>query len=151
MEKVLRSQATATVLAVEGHSVAVTSSGRVFSWGFNNNGQGGHCDFSAFIKFPKLIRTRPKRIWCSAAVGSCGYVCQDQDRRGNFDEHSLLVTDNGKLYSFGYGLFGQLGHCTTHDHWVPTHVQSFAGELIASAAAGQSHTLAVTRSGRVYA
>ncbi len=41
MEKVLRLQATVTVLAVEGHSLAVTLSSRVFSWGFNNNGQGG--------------------------------------------------------------------------------------------------------------
>lgn len=39
------------------------------------------------------------------------------------DRHSLVLTDNGDIYSFGCGLQGQLGHRKSHNETVPRLVQ----------------------------
>ncbi len=71
--------------------MALTESGRVFSWGWNESGQlgiGNHLDSNT----PKLIEIDVK-----IEKISCGY------------SHSLLLSCDGDIYVFGDNNFGQLG------------------------------------------
>ncbi|XP_062449255.1 protein RCC2 [Rhea pennata] len=65
--------------------------------------------------------------------------------------HSLLITAEGKLWSWGRNEKGQLGHGDTTRVEAPRLVEALAGEAVALAACGRSHTLALTESGSVFA
>ena len=66
------------------------------------------------------------------------------------DYHSLAVTAEGALFSFGYGGFGQLGHGDTAHQWLPKRLAGLAKERVASVAAGQDHSLALTVEGALF-
>lgn len=74
-----------------GHSIALTRSGNLYSWGWNREGQlgVGDCD----------NRATPMRL-------SIGSACQHVACGG---AHSAVVSTNGELYTFGSGSCGQLG------------------------------------------
>ena len=76
------------------HALALTQQGEVYAWGRNYSGQLGlKHNFSA-IK-PELVEM-PNNV--SVKQISCGIY------------HSLLLTTEGNIYSFGYNRHGQLGH-----------------------------------------
>jgi alpha-tubulin suppressor-like RCC1 family protein len=57
--------------------------------------------------------------------------------------HSLALTDEGDLYSSGYGLNGQLGLGDKESKTQFTYVQSFANKNITSIFAGGNHSWVV--------
>ncbi|MCO5562525.1 hypothetical protein L7F22_016152 [Adiantum nelumboides] len=65
-------------------------------------------------------------------------------------EHTAAVTENGKLYSWGWGRYGNLGLGDRNDRLVPEAVPSIPGEQINLVACGWRHTIAVTDSGALY-
>jgi len=68
--------------------------------------------------------------------------------------HSLAVTTQGRVYAWGANGLGQLGDGTYYYRSTPTliHVPNLqSGETIAQVTAGDSHSLAVTSQGRMYA
>ena len=99
--------------------------------------------------------------------GQCGYG-QNEDtdipKKINFNdknlnkiidikcggEHSLFLSDNGKVYSCGHGYFGQLGLGNNKNVKSPILVNSLSNKNIIEIAAGWSHSLALTDSGFVY-
>ena len=68
------------------------------------------------------------------------------------DEHTLVVTEAGELWACGKGAQGGLGLNDEHGRLVPTRVdpQHFAHAPISAAAAGGSHSAAVTARGALY-
>lgn len=54
--------------------------------------------------------------------------------------HSIVLTDKGHVYSFGSGVFGQLGTGTTTKFTLPTLVKGFEGKVI-SVATGYFHNV----------
>ena len=64
------------------------------------------------------------------------------------ENHSLLVCDNGDLYTFGDNGSGQLGTGDFIYQTLPFHVLDLPP--ISSAAGGGFHSLAVTENGDVY-
>jgi uncharacterized repeat protein (TIGR02543 family) len=137
-------QAGETIHTVNGgssHSLAVTSNGRVYAWGNNNNGQLGD--------ETRTDRTRPTLITLSGL--QAGETIHTVNA-GSF--HSLAVTSNGRVYAWGFNGFGHLGDGTTTERTRPTLITFSglqAGETIHTVNAGSSHSLAVTSNGRVYA
>lgn len=81
------------IVAGQYHTVALSISGRLYTWGWGIHGQLGHnaCD-NEYI--PRLLKFE-KRIVQIAA----GYA------------HTIILAENGQLYGFGSNLFGQLEHC----------------------------------------
>nr|XP_056717793.1 X-linked retinitis pigmentosa GTPase regulator [Euleptes europaea] len=67
------------------------------------------------------------------------------------DEHTSVVTGNGKLYMFGSNNWGQLGLGTKHTISKPTCVKVLKPEKIKLAACGRNHTLICTEQGKVWA
>ncbi|KAF7696652.1 hypothetical protein HF521_005070 [Silurus meridionalis] len=116
----------------DGHTLAVTLEGEVFSWGDGDYGKLGHGN-SATQKYPKIIQgpLLGKVVVCVSA----GY------------RHSAAVTNDGELYTWGEGDFGRLGHSDSHSRNVPTLVKDISG--VGQAACGSSHTIAVAQDGRV--
>ena len=66
--------------------------------------------------------------------------------------HTLAVMEAGTLWAWGRGEFGELGHNNDKDRLVPTQVeaQHFGHAKIVSAAAGVTHSAAVTEHGGLY-
>lgn len=115
----------------DGHSLALTTTGEVYSWGDGDYGKLGHGTHST-QKIPKLVKGPlvGKVVKCVSA----GY------------RHSAAVTEDGELYTWGDGEFGRLGHDYTSSKNFPTKVQSI--ESVGLVACGGSHTLAVSQDGK---
>lgn len=67
------------------------------------------------------------------------------------DEHTAVVTGNGKLYTFGSNNWGQLGLKSGNTITKPTCVKALKSEKVKLAACGRNHTLVYTDRGSVYA
>ncbi|XP_015273586.1 PREDICTED: X-linked retinitis pigmentosa GTPase regulator [Gekko japonicus] len=67
------------------------------------------------------------------------------------DEHTSVITGNGKLYMFGSNNWGQLGLGTKNNINKPTCVKVLKPEKVKLAACGRNHTLICTEQGKVYA
>eukprot|EP00262_Sarcandra_glabra_P004465 TRINITY_DN1551_c0_g5_i1.p1 TRINITY_DN1551_c0_g5~~TRINITY_DN1551_c0_g5_i1.p1 ORF type:complete len:480 (+),score=69.21 TRINITY_DN1551_c0_g5_i1:520-1959(+) len=65
--------------------------------------------------------------------------------------HSIAVTSNGLVYSFGCNSSGQLGHGTLEEEERPRQIRSLQGIRIIQAAAGAGRTMLISDDGRVYA
>jgi len=65
--------------------------------------------------------------------------------------HSLAVSDTGRLYSFGCGVRGRLGHGNENTEKKPKKVQALKNTPIQFAAAGELHSCVRTVSGQAYA
>ncbi|KAL1022084.1 hypothetical protein UPYG_G00021990, partial [Umbra pygmaea] len=66
------------------------------------------------------------------------------------DEHTALITENGKLFMFGSNNWGQLGLGSKTMVNKPTCVKALKSEKVLIAACGRNHTLVYTSQGSVY-
>ena len=128
------------VVADQEHSFAVTTTGRVYSWGRNNSGQLGD-NTLVDNSNPTLILFPAGETMRNVAAGL---------------GHSLAVTTTGQVFAWGRNAVGQLGDGTTTDRPTPTLI-SFPGinefnngETIRDVIAGNDYSHAVTTNGRVY-
>ncbi|XP_026077255.1 X-linked retinitis pigmentosa GTPase regulator isoform X2 [Carassius auratus] len=90
----------------------------------------------------KFADNAPSKFWLKNDVPlriSCG------------DEHTALVTENGKLFVFGSNNWGQLGLGTKTTVNKPTCVKALKSERVKLAACGRTHTLVYTSRGNLYA
>jgi hypothetical protein len=55
--------------------------------------------------------------------------------------HSLAISSNGSLFTWGWGLFGQLGNGRIEDVYIPQLVEYFKEIVIVQACAGYAHTI----------
>ncbi|KAM9567875.1 X-linked retinitis pigmentosa GTPase regulator [Guaruba guarouba] len=110
---------------VEEDELPVPESGAVFTFGKS--------------KFAEDI---PSKFWFKndkPVLISCG------------DEHTAIVTGNGKLYMFGSNNWGQLGLGSKNTVSKPTCVKALKPEKTKLAVCGRNHTLVYTEKGNVYA
>ena len=127
-------QRVVAVSASLGHSLAITADGAVWSWGDGGRGKLGHGDTQ-----DQLL---PKRI--EALVGrrvvavSAGYV------------HSLALTADGAVWSWGYGGWGRLGHGDQQDQLLPKKVEALAGQRAIGVSAGAYHSIALIADGALW-
>ncbi|OCT91702.1 hypothetical protein XELAEV_18014764mg [Xenopus laevis] len=89
----------------------------------------------------KFAENIPSKFWLKndkPAHISCG------------DEHTVLVTGNGKLYVFGSNNWGQLGLEAGSAISKPTCVKALKSEKVVFASCGRNHTLLYTEQGKLY-
>lgn len=55
-----------------------------------------------------------------------------------------VISDDGKVFSWGYGGHGQLGHSFTQNQKVPMVIEALADEFVTHIACGGSTSAAVT-------
>ena len=80
------------------HSLAVTKGGSVYSWGEGNCFQLGHGN--------KNDQKTPKKIQKLNGVKIVDVSCT----RGEKYAHSMAVSENGEVFTWGAGYKGKLGH-----------------------------------------
>lgn len=96
------------------------------------------------------FRNLGQNLWGPHRYGSLSEVLVSCVVSGPCAAHSLLITTEGKLWSWGRNDKGQLGHGDTRRVDAPKLIDSLADRLIVSAACGRNHTLALTDDGTVF-
>ena len=66
-------------------------------------------------------------------------------------EHSIFLSNNGRVYTCGHGYFGQLGLGNNKNVKIPILVNCLSNKNVIEIGAGWSHSLALTDEGYVYA
>ena len=89
-----------TVVAGSYHFLVLTSTGRLFTWGYNGNGQLGNGSTDNWLNSPTLIEFSGLQS---------GETLQHV---GAGDYHSFAGTSNGRLFVWGNNGSGQLGDNT---------------------------------------
>ncbi|XP_031374573.1 RCC1 domain-containing protein RUG3, mitochondrial isoform X2 [Punica granatum] len=115
-------------------TMALTEEGQVWNWGANANyelGRGNKVGGWQPKPIPSLENVRISQI------ASGGY-------------HSLALTDDGNVLSWGHGGHGQLGHCSIQSQKEPQVIETLANERVISIACGGSSSAAVTDKGKLY-
>jgi len=117
-------------------SVVATEHGHLYAWGFNDKFQLGLGHRVPCLPSPHRINSLPET---ARIVGlSCG------------QNHTVAFTETGDCYSWGMGIFGQLGHGTTNDKPRPTLIEALRGKKVVSVATGSQHSVCCTDSGAVH-
>uniref|UniRef100_A0ACD5XZ33 Uncharacterized protein n=1 Tax=Avena sativa TaxID=4498 RepID=A0ACD5XZ33_AVESA len=115
-------------------TLALTSDGQLWSWGANSNFELGRGSNSSDWRpqiIPSLKNVRVIQVACG------GY-------------HSLALTDEGEVLSWGHGGHGQLGHPTIQNHRVPLAIKALSEERIVYIACGGSTSAAISDKGNLY-
>mmetsp|Transcript_32124 Transcript_32124/g.125332 ORF Transcript_32124/g.125332 Transcript_32124/m.125332 type:complete len:349 (-) Transcript_32124:1618-2664(-) len=118
------------------HCAAVGEDGSVYTWGNNMEGELGQGD--------KRNRTVPKRVQGLHDKRAVSVACGR--------DFTLVLLDDGTLYSFGADDYGQLGLGRGHDQRYVTVPRRVVGGLaeVKEVVAGDYHSCAVTQSGAVF-
>ncbi|KAM0840808.1 hypothetical protein ACQ4PT_059409 [Festuca glaucescens] len=118
----------------DSHCLAVTVNGQVHSWGRNQNGQLGLGNNEDSL-LPQKIQAFEGVCISMIAAGA---------------EHTVAVTEDGDLYGWGWGRYGNLGLGDRDDRFVPEKVSPVEGEKMGLVACGWRHSVTVSSSGGLY-
>ena len=113
------------------HSVAITEEGDVYVWGRGEYGRLGLGEKGT----SKLL---PRRV-----EGLEGHKVVEASAGGT---HTVVVTEDGRMFIWGRGSFGRLGTGNEQNHFAPVEVCFPGGPerwWIIAAAAGGRHTMAL--------
>ncbi|KDO29437.1 hypothetical protein SPRG_05974 [Saprolegnia parasitica CBS 223.65] len=114
------------------HAALITTQGSLYTFGYGECGRLGHGDEEPVAQ-PKRVAFFQDKI---ALHASCGR------------EHSMVVTNDGQLFGFGWGEAGRLGTGESGKALLPQLVDL---PPIAKVGCGREHTLAVAQDGALYA
>lgn len=115
------------------HTLALCSDG-VYSWGSSEYGQLGQGDTQQQTRPVYITELSDKK--CIAVM--CGHY------------HSLALSADHRVWSWGWGVHGQLGVGSIEDVLLPTHVTSLDEYEVTKLAAGYSHSAVLTSQGQVF-
>jgi len=125
------------VAFAKNHSVAVTRSGQVYTLGSGAHAQLGHGGTSSCAE-PKLVAHISNRVVVQVACGTT---------------HSLALTREGDMFSWGCGPEGQLGLGEGKAHelvFTPRYINGLYGTPVVQIACGTHHSVALTAFKQVY-
>ncbi|KAH3765907.1 ADP ribosylation factor 1 [Pelomyxa schiedti] len=122
------------------HSAALTKDGNLYTWGCGSMGQLGHGDVSSTL-IPVQVE-----YFSASSLKVTRVACGDN--------HTVVITEAGKLYTFGDNRSGQLGLGDNITRNVPTLVNALQAsrvtQIAAGGAYGHGHTLAVVEPSVLY-
>jgi hypothetical protein len=118
------------------HTVALTSSGNVYTWGLGRNGRLGHGT--------EQNQRCPRRIH---SLREFDYNISDISAGAG---HTVVCTKNGRTYTFGSGEMGELGHGIAEDELVPKLVSQIEKFHITAVTAATWCTLVRSLDGRLF-
>ncbi|XP_042028610.1 PH, RCC1 and FYVE domains-containing protein 1-like isoform X2 [Salvia splendens] len=112
-----------------GHNmtIALTTSGHVFSMGNNAYGQLGNPQSDG--KAPCLVQDRLVGEFVEQI--SCGA------------DHAVVFTTRGDVFTWGRGANGRLGHGDTEDRNVPTLVEALKDKHVRNISCGSNYTMSI--------
>ncbi|XP_022531523.2 E3 ubiquitin-protein ligase HERC2 isoform X2 [Astyanax mexicanus] len=128
------------VVQVSGGSkslFAVTAEGKVYACGEATNGRLGLGLSSGTIPIPRQVSALSNYVVKKVAVHSGG-------------RHAMALTVDGKVFSWGEGDDGKLGHFSRMNCDKPRLIEALKTKRIRDIACGSSHSAAITSSGELY-
>ncbi len=133
---------TFTAVSAGGfHSLALGSDGKVYAWGNNGSGQlGDGVGVNSSV---------PVAVAAGAVPAGVTFTAVSAGRT-----HSLALGSDGRLYAWGSGGDGRLGHGSTSSSSAPVAVAAGAvpaGVTFTAVSAGMQHSAALGSDGQVYA
>lgn len=120
------------------HSLALIEDGSLYSWGNETYGQTGHDTLSnteLCLNPKEIIALKDKKVIQISAGSS----------------HNAVIVDKGDIYTWGNGLYGQIGNNKKEHFPKPKLVVDLVGEKAKQVACGVNHVLALMHSGKVFA
>lgn len=132
----LDSHKVISIACGQQHTVAVTHTGVLASWGaaeFGQLGQGK--DVGVDVLHPRIVKAPHGVRFVQVACG---------------DAHTLALTCNGRIFSCGQGTFGALGLGSSENAYIPTIVDSLWSFGIVQISCGDNHSVALDIHGRVF-
>lgn len=130
----LSQQPISTVACGDTHTLVTTTDGKLYSFGRGQSGQLGLGSINDSMT-PQLVTALQDKHIVRVACGA---------------EHSVCSTDDGNVFAWGWGRYGNLGDGETVDRHVPTKVIGLEGIKIVQVACGWRHTLAVNEDGVLF-
>ncbi|KAE9602763.1 putative regulator of chromosome condensation 1/beta-lactamase-inhibitor protein II [Lupinus albus] len=121
------------VAAGAEHSAAITEDGDSYGWGWGRYGNLGLGD-----RNDRLIPVKVTVDGEKMAMVACGW------------RHTISVSSSGRIYTHGWGKYGQLGHGDFEDYLVPYKIQALSIHFISQVAGGWRHSMALTSSGLLF-
>lgn len=116
------------------HVLAITKTGSCYSWGGNEFGQLGNRT-TVGSNIPKPVKDLGRKFIVDI---SCGAF------------HSLALTKNGRVFSWGFNFWGQLGNKDNYNQLIPTKVNGLDSEIVIAIGCGHHSSVALTKNGYVY-
>lgn len=136
--KLVKSLATKQVVQIacgQFHSLALTNSGELYTFGSNIHGQLGLGFESEKVSKPTLVKSL---AGVPIALLSCG---------GN---HSFVVSKSGAVFGWGKNLYGQLGVNDQVSKSFPTQLRTLRSLGVCYIACGDDFSVFLTRDGQVF-
>lgn len=118
------------------HMLGITKGGKVLSWGSNSSGQLGLGTFTPFERYPEIINSVDKENIIMAAASAT---------------HSMLLSEDGSVYTFGSALNGKLGLGLLKSTVLlntPTKISNLAN--IRHISCGENNSLALAKDGKLF-
>ena len=131
------------VVAGSYHSGAISSTGRVFTWGRNTEGQGGNGNNTTNQNVPQEITPSFGLVGGDTIVSlQLGFA------------HSVALSSTGRVFTMGASSQGQLGNGTTTQTSSPIEITNQftlnTGETVTSVYAGNNFSGALSSDGNVF-
>lgn len=124
-----------SISAGYNHTLALSSDGQAWAWGFNENGQLGDGTLSSIFVPVQVMMPAGVNFTTVRAGGS----------------FSIALSEDGRSWSWGSNFVGQLGNGSTIDELIPVQVSKPTDLHFKSISAGDAHTLALSIDGKIWA
>jgi E3 ubiquitin-protein ligase HERC2 len=115
----------------------VSSDGKVYAAGDNTSGCLGISGSDQHISTPTLIPSLSHYGIKKVATHSCA-------------RHALALTADGKVFSWGDGQWGQLGHGNELDMDRPKMIEALLGKHVREVACGSGYSAAISSNGELF-
>lgn len=114
--------------------MAIDTDGLVYSWGKGDNGRLGLGDATMKIVPTIVEKLRTHRV-VHVSVGL---------------SHSMVLTDDGQVFSFGQGEHGKLGHGTLTETRQPKLIEALKDVTVGHVCCGAYFSVVISTEGRVF-
>lgn len=138
-------ESVVAVSAGHYHSLCLTSSGNIWAWGANQSGQLGLGYQTAETCEPRIV-THLKDIYVTMITAGAS--------------HSMAVSKDGELFTWGEGDSGRLGHgaaksgvmnwLSQQKEWIPRRVRALETRKIVEIDGGHLHSGCIDSEGMLY-
>ncbi|XP_052796353.1 E3 ubiquitin-protein ligase HERC2-like isoform X2 [Mya arenaria] len=115
----------------------VTQEGKIYACGEATNGRLGLGMSAGTVSVPRQLTSLSQYVIKKVAVHSGG-------------RHSLALTVDGKVFSWGEGDDGKLGHASRMNCDKPKLIEALKAKRVRDISCGSSHSAAITSNGELY-
>lgn len=124
----------ADIEAGNNHAAAITEDGKLLTWGRGEDGELGHNDREN-RHLPTVVNTLYDHRITAVSLGLW---------------HSLALSEDGAIFSWGNATYGQLGHGTTEQALYPKQIMALSSCKVVQISAGSTHSACITSKGEVF-